>query len=212
MSRSELVERWISQRYGHGAEAIRQRTHLGERGEAAVHRVLHELEHAPIEIDDDASVTVTGIRARCRRMHRRQPLGLIVVDYLQLLSGEEKGQARHEAVAAMSRGLKLLAMELQVPVLALAQLNRASESRADKRPTMADLRESGSIEQDADVVMLLHRPSKSDDSADPRLVELDIAKHRSGPIGQVKLCWDADSGRFMPRSDAHHLDGKAVGM
>ena len=148
-----------------------------------------ELSGVPLFIDDAPGTTLLAIRARARRQVVRGGLALLVVDYLQLIGVERRGTRREAEVAEISRGLKALARELHVPVLAVAQLNRAVELRADKRPMLADLRESGQLEQDADLVMLLHRPAVYDREADPGAAELIIAKHRNGPAGVVRLTW-----------------------
>ena len=148
-----------------------------------------ELSAVPLFIDDAPGTTLIAIRARARRQAARGGLALLIVDYLQLIGAERRGTRREAEVAEISRGLKALARELHVPVLAVAQLNRAVELRADKRPMLSDLRESGSLEQDADVVALLHRPGVYDREADPGAAELIIAKHRNGPTGVVRLTW-----------------------
>ena len=154
--------------------------------------------YAEIVVDDSASLTVMALRARARRMVARKKVGLIVVDYLQLLTApEQAGENRQLEVAAISRGLKALARETQVPVLVLSQLNRLSEGRTGNRPRMSDLRDSGAIEQDADVVLLLHREDYYHDDeawriANPdkvNVAELIVAKQRNGPVGSVKLTW-----------------------
>ncbi len=146
--------------------------------------ILHE---APLFIVDSGNVTIVDIRAKARRMaSSRRGLGLIIVDYLQLMSGPGRAENRQQEVAEISRSLKLLAKELDVPVLAVSQLNRNPETRADKRPQLSDLRESGSLEQDADVVMFIHR----EDSDDPQLkgkADIIVAKHRNGPTATVPL-------------------------
>lgn len=148
-------------------------------------------------IDDSSHLTIMELRAKARRLHARQPLGFIIVDYLQLLSPTDPKVPREQQVAEISRGLKALAKELDVPVLVLSQLNRAAE-KENRTPKLSDLRESGSIEQDADVVLLLARPKEADekfqvatDSAD-----LIVAKQRSGPVGEVKLTFIRDYTRF----------------
>jgi replicative DNA helicase len=146
--------------------------------------VLHE---APLFIVDSGNVTIVDIRAKARRLaSSRQGLGLIVVDYLQLMSGHSRAENRQQEVAEISRSLKLLAKELDVPVIAVSQLNRNPEARADKRPLLSDLRESGSIEQDSDIVMFIHR----EDSEDPAVkgkADIIVAKHRNGPTATVPL-------------------------
>ncbi len=155
-----------------------------------------ELATVPLLIDDAPSPTLAAIRARARRQAAKAGIALVVVDYLQLIAGEGRRERREQEVAEVSRGLKSLARELQVPVIAVAQLNRAVELRADKRPVLADLRESGQLEQDADLVLLLHRPGVYDLDADPNEAELHVAKHRNGPTGLVHLVWLASRMEF----------------
>ncbi len=146
------------------------------------------LSEAPIFIDDGAGITLREIRARSRRLKARQNIRLIVVDYLQLIESPSKRRdSREQEIAEVSRGLKSLARELRVPVIAVAQLNRSVEGREGHRPRMSDLRESGSIEQDADVIVLLHRPEYYNPEDRPGIAELIIAKQRNGPTGNVEL-------------------------
>ncbi|PIE54852.1 MAG: replicative DNA helicase [Dethiosulfovibrio peptidovorans] len=164
-----------------------------------------ELTKAPLYIDDSSMLTTTEMRARCRRFKaKHSSLGLIVVDYLQLMSLARRIESKQQEVAEISRGLKAIARELDVPVLALSQLSRAVESRTDKRPQLSDLRDSGAIEQDADLVALLYReayyakdvpPDQQDDSA-----VLHIAKHRNGPTGEVHLMFLRQHTRFESKS------------
>ena len=150
---------------------------------------------APLHIDDNPNVTVMDIRAKARRMRARSGLGLVVVDYLQLMSGRMNAENRQVEISEISRGLKILARELAIPVVALSQLSRGLESRADKRPMLADLRESGAIEQDADVVMFIYRDEiYNPDSADRGAAEIHIAKHRNGPTGAVQLAFVTNYG------------------
>lgn len=142
----------------------------------------------PLLIDDSPGITLAAIRAKARRQLSKG-LVLVVVDYLQLVVGEGRRERRELEVAEVSRGLKSLARELEVPVVAVAQLNRGLELRANKRPVLADLRDSGQLEQDADVVLFLHRPAVYDLEADPGAAELIVAKHRNGPTGSVHLTW-----------------------
>jgi len=155
-----------------------------------------ELSRLPLFIDDKPGRTMGQIAALSRRLHRRNPLGVIIIDYLQLVEPEDKGSPREQQIAGISRRLKFLAKELRVPVIALAQLNRGVELREDKRPRLADLRESGAIEQDADMVMFLHRPDAYDPEDRPGEAEIVIAKHRSGPTGIVRLTWRKEYMRF----------------
>ena len=149
------------------------------------------LADAPIYIDDNPRLTIMEIRGKARRVKARLgDLGLIVIDYLQLMTGRSNAENRQVEIAEISRGLKILARELEVPVVALSQLSRSLESRADKRPMLSDLRESGSLEQDADVVMFLYRDEVYNaDSPDRGVAEVIVAKHRSGPVGSTRLAF-----------------------
>jgi len=164
-------------------------------------RAADRLTKAPIFIDDTPALSVLELRAKARRI-KREPnanLSLIVVDYLQLMRGHNNDN-REQEISSISRSLKALAKELHVPVMALSQLNRAVESRADKRPMMADLRESGAIEQDADVIAFLYRPIVYDSNAEPREAEVIVAKQRNGPVGTVKLTFMNEYTRFENRT------------
>ena len=156
-----------------------------------------ELTKSPLFIDDSSQLTIMELRAKARRLHARQPLGFVIVDYLQLLSATDPRMPREQQVAEISRGLKALAKELEVPVLVLSQLNRAAE-KENRAPKLSDLRESGSIEQDADVVLMLARPRDADEkfqvAADS--AELIVAKQRNGPVGDLKLTFLRDITRF----------------
>ena len=158
------------------------------------------LSSAPIFIDDNPNVTVMDIRARARRLKKSEgDLGIVVVDYLQLMTGRGRAENRQTEVAEISRGLKILARELEVPVVALSQLSRNLESRQDKTPQLSDLRESGSLEQDADVVLFIYRESEYNDEvpidrADDALIE--VAKHRNGPTGKANLLFLKQYARF----------------
>jgi replicative DNA helicase len=197
-------------------------------------RAAAELESLPLYIDDTAGLTIAALRTRARRLKRQRGVGLIVVDYLQLLQGTGKGggdQNRVQEISEISRGLKTLAKELNVPVLALSQLSRAVEQREDKRPQLSDLRESGSIEQDADMVWFVYReeyytaarepkrPMEGDDSKvhDAHaewmrdmervygLAELLIAKQRHGATGKVKMKFEAKITRFSDWADDQYM-------
>lgn len=158
-----------------------------------------ELKHAPIVIDDSSNLTILELRAKARRIHARQPLNMIMIDYLQLISGTDNRVPREQQISEISRGIKAMAKELSVPVLVLSQLNRSSE-KENRRPRASDLRESGSIEQDADVVLLLASPEKSDDNPSvpqaARERDLIIAKQRNGPTGDVQLTFIPEFTRF----------------
>jgi replicative DNA helicase len=163
-----------------------------------ISQAVARLGDAPLYIDDNPNITVMEIRAKARRLKAREGgLGLIIIDYLQLMSGSSASENRQLEVSAISRGLKILARELEVPVVALSQLSRGLESRADKRPVLADLRESGSLEQDADVVMFLYRDEMyNPDSADRGSAEVIVAKHRNGPTGKIQLAFLDHYTRF----------------
>ena len=193
MNREEITSRLLA--LDARVDATKLRTgHLHQADWDRITRSTSRLGDAPIWIDDNAAVTVTEIRAKARRLHSRLGhLGLIVVDYLQLMAGRSNAENRQVEIAEISRGLKVLAREINTPVLALSQLSRNLESRGDKRPMLSDLRESGSIEQDADVVMFIYRDEVYDnDSPDKGLAEIIIAKHRNGPTGTARLA-------FMPQ-------------
>ena len=197
MGHLELTQRLLS------AEARVDSTRLrnGRLVEADWSKIGHaigRLANAPLWIDENPNVTVMEIRAKARRLKSRVgDLGLVVVDYLQLMSGRGSAENRQVEVSEISRGLKILARELETPVVALSQLSRALELRADKRPMLADLRESGSIEQDADVVVFLYRDEvHNPDSPDIGTAEILIAKHRNGPTGKVKLAYLSQYTRF----------------
>lgn len=152
---------------------------------------------AKLYVDDNPNVTVMDIRAKARRMRSREGLGLVVVDYLQLMRNPSSAENRQVEISEISRGLKILARELKIPVVALSQLSRALETRSDKRPVLADLRESGAIEQDADVVMFIYRDEvHNQDSASKGTAEINIAKHRNGPIGSATLAFVSTYARF----------------
>lgn len=164
-------------------------------------RRIGEVSEAPLFIDDSPNMTMMEIRAKARRLKQRHDLRLIVIDYLQLMSGNKKVESRQQEVAELSRGLKLLAKELEVPVIAASQLNRGPEQRTDKRPQLSDLRESGSIEQDADMVLLLHREDYYEKES-PRAGEADfiLAKHRNGPTDTVTVAFQGHFSRFVDMS------------
>lgn len=156
----------------------------------------HELRPLPIFIDDFAGQSMTRIAAISRRLKRTDNIGIVIIDYLQLIEAEDRSIPREQQIASITRRLKFLAKDLSIPVMALAQLNRAVEAREDKKPRLADLRESGAIEQDADVVMFLHRPDAYDPKDHPGEADLIVAKNRSGPVGTAELVWMKHALRF----------------
>jgi replicative DNA helicase len=158
---------------------------------------MGRVSEAPLFIDDSPNMSLMEIRAKCRRLKQRDNLKLVVIDYLQLMSSGKKVESRQQEVSEFSRALKLLAKELEVPVVAISQLNRGPEQRTDKKPQMSDLRESGSIEQDADMVILLHR-EEAYERESPRAGEADliVAKHRNGPTDTIVLAFQGHYSRF----------------
>ncbi|WP_179816212.1 replicative DNA helicase [Allostreptomyces psammosilenae] len=165
-----------------------------------ISRQMASVNAAPLYIDDSPNLTMMEIRAKCRRLKQRNDLRLVIIDYLQLMQsgGSRRPESRQQEVSEMSRSLKLLAKELEVPVIALSQLNRGPEQRTDKKPMVSDLRESGSIEQDADMVILLHREDAYEKES-PRAGEADliIAKHRNGPTSTVTVAFQGHYSRFV---------------
>jgi replicative DNA helicase len=157
-----------------------------------------EVSGAPLFIDDSPNMTMMEIRAKCRRLKQRHDLRLVIVDYLQLMTSGKRIESRQQEVAEFSRALKLLAKELEVPVIAISQLNRGPEQRQDKKPMLSDLRESGSIEQDADMVILLHREDAYEKES-PRAGEADfiVAKHRNGPTATITVAFQGHYSRFV---------------
>ena len=160
---------------------------------------MGDLSEAPIYIDDTPGISINEIRAKCRKLKLEKNIGLVVIDYLQLVQGSSKRSqgSREQEISEISRSLKILAKEINVPVIALSQLSRAPEQRPDHRPMLSDLRESGAIEQDADIVMFLYRDDYyNEDSEDKGLAEVIVAKHRAGSTGTVKLVWLGNYTKF----------------
>lgn len=194
-SKLELAERFLCIRAKLQVHKLRKGD-LNEDERDLLLRVSSELSELPLFIDDQPGRTISQIGAISRRLKRKHSVGMVIIDYLQLIEPEDKRAPREQQIAQITRRLKFLAKELQVPVMALAQLNRGVEQREDKRPRLADLRESGAIEQDADIVMFLHRPEMYDPADRPGEAELIIAKHRSGPTGICPLSFSKESMRF----------------
>ncbi|MEM7093184.1 MAG: replicative DNA helicase [Actinomycetota bacterium] len=197
MSKLELSKRMLCSEAKVDATNIRN-GRLKDDDWTKLAQAMGRLGDAQLWIDDDPTITVMDIRAKARRLKSKVgDLGMIVIDYLQLMTGRTSAENRQVEVSEISRGLKILARELECPVVALSQLSRSLELRADKRPMLADLRESGAIEQDADVVMFLYRDDVyNPDSADMGQAEVIIAKHRAGPTGVVRLAWLPHYTRF----------------
>jgi replicative DNA helicase len=192
MSETELAQRFIASQARMSGDKLRK-GQVARNDWPKVVKACERLDQAPLWIDDSSDIDILELRAKARRLQsremRRGGLGLIIVDYLQLMRPDRASESRVEQVGQISRGLKILARELSVPVIAVSQLNRSPEQRPDKRPLLSDLRESGQIEQDADLVMFIYRDEYYNrDTEDPGTAEINIAKHRNGPAGlTVKL-------------------------
>ena len=207
MAKNEIVDRMISD-IG-GVDAWRIRTgNIENEDFARIGDALAEMSEVPLYLDDTSSMTVLELRNKARRAWHDHNISMIIVDSLQLLQGSDRYAGnRVQEVTEISRGLKTLARELEIPVIALAQLSRGVTGRDDPRPVLSDLRESGSIEQDADLVMFLHRPDyykqNSDDFVPTNITELILAKHRHGPVGKVELYFHPELLRFMSLDKEH---------
>ncbi|MBQ1081797.1 MULTISPECIES: replicative DNA helicase [unclassified Nocardiopsis] len=197
MGRNEIVMRLLSAEARVPLHTMRSGL-MTDDDWARLARRMGEVASAPLFIDDSPNMSMMEIRAKCRRLKQQHDLKLVIVDYLQLMSSPGRVESRQQEVSEMSRSLKLLAKELEVPVVALSQLNRGPEQRTDKRPQVSDLRESGSIEQDADMVILLYREDVHDKES-PRAGEADIivAKHRNGPTADVTVAFQGHYSRFV---------------
>jgi replicative DNA helicase len=205
MSRTELVYRLISAECRVDLSKLR----TGRMDESDWKRVtgsLGRLAEAPLFIDDSATTTLMEIRAKSRRLKHRHGLGLVVIDYIQLMQPTRRAENRQQEVSELSRGLKLLAKELDVPVIAISQLSRQVETRSKARPALADLRESGALEQDADVVIFVYREDMYDEqSVRKGEADLIVAKHRNGPTDSIAVAFQGMYSRFWdmpPRSSS----------
>ena len=193
MSKEQLVSRLMSSQAMIDSQKLRN-GNLSQADWDKLTGVIRPLTEAPIYIDDTPGITVTDIRAKCRRIKN---LGLIVIDYLQLMQGSRRTENRQQEISEISRSLKILAKEFNVPVITLSQLSRSPESRTDKRPMLSDLRESGAIEQDADIVMFLYRDDYyNKDSEQQNVAECIVAKHRNGSTDTVELVFLAQHTKF----------------
>ena len=202
MSKEQLTNRILSSEALIPNEKMRI-ADIGADDIAKLAGTINELSHAPIYIDDTACITVTEIKAKCRRMKLKGQLGLIIIDYLQLIQGNTR-DGRQNEVSENSRLIKIMAKELNVPVLCLSQLSRAVEKREDHRPQLSDLRDSGSIEQDADMVMFLYREDRyNPDTEKKNIAECIISKFRNGSTGTVELGWRGEYTRFMDLDRDH---------
>lgn len=204
MSKEQLVDRMLADASGVDAWNIRT-GNLSDDDFSKLSEAMGEMAEAPIYIDDTPGLSVLEMRTKARRAAHEAPLGLVIVDYLQLMQGSARTEGnRVQEVSEISRGLKLLARELNVPVIALSQLSRSVESRSPQVPQLADLRESGSIEQDADIVMFIYREAYyNPDTERENITDLIIAKHRNGPVGKVELYFHPERLRFMSLDKRH---------
>lgn len=204
MSKEQLVDRMLADAAGVDSWNIRT-GNLSDEDFEKLSNAMGEMAEAPIFIDDTPGVSVLEMRTKARRQAHTHPLGLIIVDYLQLMQGSSKNSDnRVQEVSEISRGLKLIARELNVPVIALSQLSRSVESRSPQIPQLADLRESGSIEQDADIVMFIYREQYyKPETERQNITDLIIAKHRNGPVGKVELFFHPERLKFMTLDKYH---------
>ncbi|NLJ98688.1 MAG: replicative DNA helicase [Tissierellia bacterium] len=201
MSKEQLVQRMISS----SAHVDLQKIISGRLDEdewVKIIDIMAPLSQANISIDDTAGISLMEMKAKCRRLKMEKGLDLIVIDYLQLMQSEGRQENRQQEISAISRGLKALAKEMDCPIIALSQLSRAPELRSDHRPILSDLRESGAIEQDADVVMFLYRDDYYHEDSDKiNIGEVIIAKHRNGPTGTVELVWKREFTKFLNKEN-----------
>jgi replicative DNA helicase len=198
MSETELAQRFIASQAKLNGDDLRKGKVRPDRW-PKVMAATETLAAAPLYIDDSSDLSILDLRAKARRLHSRSPLGLVVVDYLQLMRPEDSSVSRVEQIGQISRGLKILARELSIPVIAVSQLSRAVEARPDKKPMLSDLRESGQIEQDADLVMFIYRDEyyNREESERPGEADVIVAKHRNGPVGNVVLTFLERYPKFM---------------
>lgn len=198
MSKEQLVQRLLCAEAGVDQQRVRK-GELSADDWQSLHEAEMRLAGAPIYIDDTAAITMRQLRVKARQLKQEKGLDLLVIDYLQLMQGSHRAENRQQEIADISRSLKGLAKELNVPVLALSQLSRNVEHREKKRPVMSDLRESGSLEQDADVVMFIYRDEYYHEDSDKKgIAEIIVAKHRNGPVGVVELAFFKDLTKFAP--------------
>jgi replicative DNA helicase len=196
MSNEQVVQRLIAQETGIDSQRLRTGKLLENEWPLFTH-AIEVFSDTHIYLDDTPAITPLQLRTKCRRLHMEYGLDLVIVDYLQLMGGDTRTDNRVQEVSQISRSLKVLARELNVPVLTAAQLSRAVEQRTDKRPMLSDLRESGSLEQDADIVMFIYRPDQYEKDTDKHNVaQIIIAKHRNGPVGDVELIFRGALAKF----------------
>ncbi len=207
MSKEQLVDRLLAAEAGVDAWKLRTGEGLADEDFERLSAAMGELAEAPIFIDDTSGITVSDLRTKARRLHHQHPLAVIMVDYLQLMSGGSRFASvanRVQEISEISRSLKILARELNVPVVALSQLSRSVESRSPQIPQLADLRESGSIEQDADIVAFLYREEYYNPESDRKnITDILVKKHRNGPVGNIELYFDRIRQRFSDLDTKH---------
>ena len=205
MSNAQVIDRMISEASGVDSWNIRT-GNLTQEDFSRISDAMGEMSEAPIKFVDKPGMTVLEMKVMAQREAHKGELGLIIVDYLQLMSGSKSyGDNRVQEISEISRGLKLIARELDVPVIALSQLSRSVEQRPDKRPMLSDLRESGSIEQDADIVMFVYREDYYNPDTDRKhITDLIIGKHRNGPVGTVELYFHPEKLKFMSLEKRKH--------
>src|SRR5262245_19609886 len=203
MSKTELVQRLMCAECSLDMQKLRT-GRLDDADFARLTRSIGKLADAPMFIDDSANITMMEIRAKCRRLKQRAGLGLVVVDYLQLMQPAKRVENRQQEVSEISRAMKLLAKELSLPVIAISQLSRQTEARSDRRPMLSDLRESGALEQDSDIVLFIYRDEMYDpDSLRKGEADLILAKHRNGPTDTVTVTFQGQYSRFEPMARVH---------
>jgi len=196
MSKDQLVKRILAMNSKVDSQAIRS-GELQDEDWVKLVESANNIGNSNLIIDDTPGISIAELRSKCRKFKLEQDLGLVIIDYLQLMSGSGKSESRQQEVSEISRSLKALAREIHAPVIALSQLSRAVEQRPDKRPMLSDLRESGAIEQDADVIMFIYRDDYyNKDSEDAGVSEIIIGKQRNGPTGTVKLAWLSQFTKF----------------
>jgi replicative DNA helicase len=196
MSKFDLTQRLLCAEAGVDSKLVRTGK-LSDSDWQKIANAMGKLSEGQIYIDDRASLTIVELRARARRLKLKYGLGLMIIDYLQLMYGSGRPENRTQEVSEISRGLKALSRELNIPVLALSQLSRAPEQRGDRRPQLSDLRESGALEQDSDLVMFLYREGLHNPEVKRNKTELIVAKHRNGPVGEVPLLFMETQTRFV---------------
>jgi len=196
MSASEISQRLLSAESSVPLSAIRKSKDLKSEGWKRINTVQSRLDDTPLFIDDSPNLTLSEIRAKCRRLKAQHGIKLVIIDYLQLMTSGKKVENRQQEVSEFSRSLKLLAKELGVPIVALSQLNRGPENAPDKKPQLSHLRESGSLEQDADIVLLLHRERFAEQGENRNDAEIHIAKHRNGEMRVLSVLFEGHYSRF----------------